>query len=81
MVPHIGRLLFQVPMDISIDDTNIQGCDFCLLSYAFQIMVFQRRSFVAMENSSQAENTRSLQQSMDSSSLPAVHTTPRAMVS
>ena len=32
-------------------------------------------------NSSQAENTRILQLSMDSSSLPAVHTTPRAMVS
>ena len=36
---------------------------------------------MTMENSSQAENTRSLQQSMDSGSLPAVHTTPRAMVS
>ena len=24
MVPHIGRLLFQVPMDFSIDDTNIK---------------------------------------------------------
>ena len=48
---------------------------------AFQIMVFLRSSFVTMENSSQAENTRILQLSMDSSSLPAVNTTPRAMVS
>ena len=36
---------------------------------------------MTMENSSQAENTRILQISIDSSSLPAVHTTPRAMVS